>query len=73
MAKKKVTVRLKYGKSGFRFVIDGSVNEGKKSFYTTKRALVKGVRRAQDNDMRTFNVVDETGMTWRGNPIKAKK
>ncbi len=65
---RKVTVRLRHGNKGFRFVIDGSVNEGKKSFYTTKRALLKGVARAQANDKRTFHVVDETGMSFRGNP-----
>lgn len=70
MANKKVTVRLKYGKRGWHYVIDGSANEGKKCFYTTRRALETGLKRAQNNDKRTFNLVDETGVTWLGKKKK---
>lgn len=63
---RKVTVRLKWGKRGFHFLEDGSVNRKGTSYYTMKRSLIRGVARFMGN--RPHTVVDETGRTWRNNP-----
>lgn len=68
MSKKKTTVRWRYGKKGFSFLVDGTVNEKRLCYYTTKRALLKGTARFMGD--RPCTVVDETGMSYRNNPKK---
>lgn len=65
---RKATVRLKYGKKGFQFVKDGSANDKRMVYYTTKRAAKKGVSRFMGE--KPYNLVDETGVTDRGTPKK---
>lgn len=68
MSKKKVTVRWRYGKKGFTFLVDGSVNEKRTCYYTSKRSLWRGTARYMGD--RPYTVVDETGVTYRGNKLK---
>ena len=68
MSKKKTTVRWRYGKKGFSFLVDGTVNEKRLCYYTTKRALLKGTERYMGD--RPYTVVDETGVSYRNNPKK---
>lgn len=68
MATKKVTVRWRYGKKGFTLLVDGAVNEKRLCYYTTKRALYTGTKRYMGG--RPFTVVDETGVSYRGNKKK---
>lgn len=65
---RKATVRLKLGKRGFHFFLDGSVNDKRNVFYTTKRAAQKGIKRFMVGKL--YRVVDETGVTHRGNKMK---
>lgn len=65
---RKVTVRLKHGKRGFWFVEDGSVNRKSTSFYTFKKAAILGAARHMGT--KPYRIVDETGVTHRGNPVK---
>lgn len=66
--KKKVTVRWRYGKKGFTFLVDGAVNEKRLCFYSTKCALLLGTKRFMGD--RPYTVVDETGVSYRGNKLK---
>lgn len=68
MSKKKVTVRWRYGKKGFTFLVDGAVNEKRLCYYTTKRALWRGTMRYMGD--RPHTIVDETGVSYRGNKLK---
>lgn len=65
---RKVTVRLKYGKRGFSFLVDGSTNSKRLCYYTKKRALLKGVERFLGS--QPYTIVDGTGMSHRNNKKK---
>jgi hypothetical protein len=66
--KRRATVRLKYGKRGYLFLIDQAVNTKRLCYYTTKRAARRGIARTMGE--KPYLIVDETGMTERGTPKK---
>lgn len=68
MSKRKTKVIWKLGKKGFTFLVDGVVNSKTTVFYTTKRALAKGTARFMGE--KPYTVDDQTGVSWRGRPVK---
>lgn len=68
MAQRKVTVRLKHGRKGFTFLVDGSVNAKTTCYYTRKSAAVRGVSRFMGS--KPHAIVDETGVSFRNRPKK---
>ncbi len=71
MNKRKVTVRwvlTKHKNQPFTFVVDSVVDSGPRIRYSTKRSLWRGTMRYMGD--RPHTIVDETGVSYRGNKLK---